>query len=327
MPSEPIRSRTFSGHLLFLSALVVVGMMCLAAARSAGQNRKTTSPSGTVLARFPASSTSQLTYELSLGKCLKAACPIQVRLLEGKLVYGVATLDWRATPAQPVRAQADASLGAGDPLHAESGLAAWEVGNETRNVSVAAQTISLTPQLKGLLVHQRAGFEHLKRRHYLFVAIGRKLARVWTGEEGEGPTWSTVALTEPQGDGAQQLIFFSGFRYPSDDEPDSLEVTTFRWNQNKKVMEAEPAAERKSPVTALVVGVYDTAAKAREAYRQRPECLKDFWVLTADSFPQIPAGKVGIVAFSAREAFARQTDKAVQACAPALKSQFYQWRP
>jgi hypothetical protein len=269
-----------------------------------------------VLETFPVAPSGGLRYEISLASCAQSTCPFQVRLIEGNRVYGTLNLDWRGVPAEPVQAAIDASLGAGDPLQKRWEGKAWETGIESRNVSLTARGIALTPQLNGVLVHQRAGFEHLKRRHYLFVAVGRKLARAWTGSEGQGPTWSTVELSEPRRDGSQDFIYFTGFQYPGDEEPDSMEFAIHRWNARKNQLEKAPASESASPVVALIAGTYGAVAEARKAIGQHPDCLKDFLVLGADSLPQTPKGQFAVAALTTKAALA---DREMARCAPALK--------
>lgn len=269
-----------------------------------------------VLETFPVAPSGNLRYEISLAPCAQSTCPFQVRLIEGTRVYGTLNLDWRGVPAAPVRAAIDASSGAGDPLQKRWEGKAWETGDENRNVSLTARSIALTPQLNGVLIHQRAGFEHLKRRHYLFVAVGRKLVRAWTGTEGQGPTFSTVELSEPRRDGSQDFVYFTGFQYPGDEEADTLEFAIYRWNARKNQIEKAPASESASPVVALIAGTYDTVAEARKAIGQHPDCLKDFLVLGADSLPQTPKGQFAIAALTTKAPLA---DRAIASCAPALK--------
>jgi len=274
------------------------------------------------LESFPVARSSQLRYEISLAACARSACPFQVRLIEGKQVYGTKSLDWPGIPARPVKTAIDASMGVGDPLQRKWEGSAWQVGEENQNVTVTARSIALTPQLNGVLVHQTAGFEHVKRRHYLFVAIGRKLALAWKGSEGDGPTWSKVEVSEPLPDGGQSFFFFNGFIYPAEngaeDEPDSLEVASYRWNAQKSVIESVPMRESSSSIVALIAGIYDTVAEARKAMRSHSDCLREFLILSADSLPQVPKGKVAIAAISTK---ANLAESAVADCAPALRIQ------
>ena len=239
------------------------------------------------LGKFPAAPSSNLNYEVSLAPCAQSTCPFQVRLIQGNRVYGTLNLDWRGVYAQPVKAAIDSSSGVGDPLQKRWEMTAWETGSENRNVSLTARSIALAPQLNGLLVHQRAGFEHLKRRHYLFIAVGRKLVRVWTGDEGQGPTWSTVEVFPPLRDGSQQFIFFNGLQLSGAaegqataeaiDDADSLEFAVYRWNARKNSIEKAPATDSAASVVAVVAGRYENVAEARKALQQQAGCLKNFF--------------------------------------------------
>jgi hypothetical protein len=272
-----------------------------------------------VLETFPVEGSSQLRYEISLAPCAQSGCPFQVRLIDGKQVYGTESLEWLATPGQPVKTEVDGAMGVGDPLQRKWEGFAWQVGEENQSMAVTARSVALTPQLNGVLVHHSVGLDPIKRRHYLFVAIGRKLALAWTGIEGEGPTWSTVEVSKPLPDGSQQLIFFKHFTYPTEDgaedEPDSLEVTSYRWNAQKSEIESIPMQQSSFSIVALIAGVYDTVAEAHKARRLHSDCLGDFMFLRVDWLPQVPKGKVAIAALSTKPGLA---EPVVAGCASAL---------
>lgn len=318
-------SRSLFSRSTFAIALLL-GVVSLLAHQAVGQTQGKARQSSKVgrarvlLESFPVAPSSRLRYELSVAPCVRSACSLQVRLIEGKRVYGTESLDWTAIPAQPVKTEVDATMGVGDPLQKIWEGSAWQVGEENQNVTVVARIIALTPQLNGVLVYQSAGFEHVKRSHYLFVAIGRKLTRAWTGSEGDGPTWSTAQVSDPLPDGSQGFIYFKGFLYPAEngaeDQPDSLEVASYRWNARKRVIESVPIQESSFTIVALIAGIYDTVAEAQKARRLYSDCLGGFMILSADSLPQVPKGKFAVTAFSAKNDLA---ESVVAKCAPALR--------
>ncbi|HEU0177843.1 MAG TPA: hypothetical protein VFV58_26570 [Blastocatellia bacterium] len=67
-----------------------------------------------------------------------------------------------------------------------------------------------------------------------------------------------------------------------------------------------------------IAGVYDTLAEAQKARQLHSYCLAEFMVLSADSLPQVPKGKVAIAAISTK---ANLAESAVADCAPALRIQ------
>jgi hypothetical protein len=273
-----------------------------------------------VLETFPVARSSRFRYEMSLATCAKSGCPFQVRLIEGKQVCGTESLEWLATPAQIDKTEVDVTMGVGDPFQSSWEGSAWQVGEENQNVTVTARSIALTPDLNGVMVYQSAGFEHVKRRHYLFVAIERKLTLAWSNGEGSGPTWSSVEVSEPLPDGSQTFIYFKGFWYPResgpDDKPDTLEVASFRWNAQKAVIENAPMQESSFSLFALIAGVYDTLADAEKAKQLHFDCLRGFMVLSDDSPLQIPKGKFAVAALTTKTSLA---EPVVAGCAPALR--------
>jgi hypothetical protein len=322
-------SRFLFSYRFQLSILVIVaslGVVSLLAHQTSAQTpvKAKQSPKAgrnqVVLETFPVARSSRLHYEISLAPCAKSGCPYQVRLVEGKQVYGTESLEWLASPAQVAKTEVDVTMGVGDPFQKSWEGSAWQVGEENQNVTVTARSIALTPQLSGVMVYQSAGFEHVKRRHYLFVAIGRKLARAWSDSEGQGPTWSTVEVSEPLPDGSQSFIYFRGFWYPRedgpDDKPDTLEVASYRWNAQKSVIENTPLQESPFSVFALIAGVYDTLADAEKAKRLHFDCLRGFMVLSDDSPLQIPKGKFAVAALTTKTSLA---EPVVAGCAPALR--------
>ena len=143
-----------------------------------------------VVATFPASA--ELSFGLAPGKCADAKCAAVVQLLANGKVIDSSPLDFAASDAQLNKGTADKLMGAGDPLQGEDALAAWTAGDGERAVATAVRPMKLSSERTALLVDQLAGFEHVKRRHYLYVADNKKLKRIWTGEESAGPAWSAV---------------------------------------------------------------------------------------------------------------------------------------
>jgi hypothetical protein len=318
----------FSPHIVLPSLAIglLLGWVSVAMDKTFAQSPKKSHQSGkrprgrVLLETFPVAPSSKLRYQLSIAPCAQSTCQIEVRLIEGNMAYETLPLDWSSTPAQPVKTAIDESLGAGDPLQKKWQGKAWEIGTEEGNVSITARVIPLTKQLNGLLVDQRAGFEHLKRSHYLFVANGRNLVRAWTGSEGEGPTWSNVEISEPLSDGSQAFIYINGFRYPAEngaeDVADSLELAIYRWNERKNLLENVPVTDSSFSIVALIAGTYETVAEARKAITQNSDCLKNFLVLGADSLPRAFKGNFAIAALSTKAALAEQL---MEGCAPGVK--------
>jgi len=268
-----------------------------------------------VLGTYSVGPHEKLAYELSIAPCDSDECSFQVRLLSGNTEVGSIDLDWAKANGKLSRDEAAESSGLGDPLDVEKKRSvAWSTGEEDANVLTTAMTVRLTPQLDGLLVSQRAGFERFKRSYDLYVAMGRKLVRTWEFREGTGPTWSTVELSEQGRGGPQNVLLFNGFRYPGNDQPDWLYFTVYSWNSSKNQLESVSGDPM---VNALIAGTYDTVAQARAA-QASATCLSAFWVLTSGAFSQLHPGKFVLAAITARKPLADRKLAEVRTCAPKL---------
>ena len=146
---------------------------------------------------------------------------------------------------------------------------AWTAGDGETTVTTAARSVKLSAIEAGLLVDQAGGFEHVKRRHYLFAAADDKLQRVWTGEEGAGPAWSATVLVDASSGNAQDIVYITGFQ-PGGDQPDTVAATRYTWNAAQRMLVEAPPG----PLYAVVVGNFANLDDARAA-RTQP-CLSNY---------------------------------------------------
>jgi hypothetical protein len=320
------RPQTLSSRrclLLFLASTISTSSAAVALVK--GNPRETSHQPGSAnvaqkpsrsritLGTFKVDAKGDLSYELSIAPCADKQCSFQVRLLEGTNVWASLDLEWAKARGPATKGKVDESSGVGDPLQPESQQTAWSTGEEKENVSTVGRTIRLTPELNGLLIDQRAGFDHLKRHHYLFVALEKKLGRAWEQEEGAGPTWSTVEIANSARDGSERILYFSGFRYPSDDQPDWLDLSVYRWNHLKNELQLK--APELPSVFAVVAGTYPTVTKAREVQESNP-CLGAFWVLKSDVFSELSSGKFVLAAVTYKGPIANRKSESVMSCDP-----------
>ena len=254
-------------------------------------------------------------YQLSIGKCIDGKYPIEVYLIENDATLDSLALDWSAPSDSASKVSLKKMSGIGDPL-ADLG-SAWAIGSAENGVVTAVRPVRLSPERFGLLVDQIAGFEQVKRRHYLFIADGQKLKRVWTGTEGEGPHWSTVVIAQSTDGASEDLIYFSGFRFPDGVQPDTLEVTRHSWNPKENQL-----VERRADglIYAAELGSYTSVAKARQVRVANGACVSDYWILPSGRFEERTAGKVVLAALTTRKLLAQETMKAAQACSPGSRA-------
>jgi hypothetical protein len=212
---------------------------------------------------------------VSIAPCVGNECPIAISLVEGSAIIDRTSAEWAASTREPVTEDVEHGWGAGDPAAAPADLVAWATGEEERYVGTAVRPVRLAPNLTGVLIDQRSGFEHVKRHHALFIANGRRIERVWDVGESAGPEWTSVAIV-PASNGHDAIVLFRGFRYPASDRTDSLSATILSWNpaEGQLVERADDAQ-----IHAAVIGGFPSVGATRQAKSADTDCLGPFWVL------------------------------------------------
>lgn len=233
-----------------------------------------------------------------------------VRLLDGDDLLDSAAVDWPSIVEQPVADSIASPMGVGDPAAAELQWPAWTTGEEESAVTTTARVITLAPDLRGMLVHQSAGFEHVRRRHYLFTAADSRLARIWTGEEPQGVYWSTVDIADLGDDGRQEILLWQ-FSGAGDAAASRWDLRVLAWDAEQRTVAPLSAPV---PIFAGVVGSYATAERARAAVAEHAGCLERFLVL--DGFE--PRRYV-VAALSTRRQAAEAAVRQAASCAPGLQ--------
>jgi hypothetical protein len=158
-----------------------------------------------------------------------------------------------------------------------------------------------------LLVDQAGGFEHVKRRHYLFVADRNELDRAWTGEEGAGPTWSAAIVVD--GAQGQEIVYLTAFR-PGAESADTLRGARYGWDEARNAVIARPLG----PLYAVVAGTFVTPEAARAAVP--PACLSKYFVRPARDLGMSGSQTV-LSAITTRQSWAENALKASGECAGA----------
>jgi hypothetical protein len=216
-----------------------------------------------------------LSYGLASGDCVDAHCSAVIQLLSGTKLLDSVPLDFAASDATLIRHDGETGL------FEESG-AAWKAGKEESAVITAIQPIKLTSNRTGLLVHQVAGFEHIKRRHDLYIITDTKLKRVWSAADGVGPAWSAAEVMPADIGQADSIIYLEGFR-PGGAEADTLIGRRLAWDEAKQELTERPLAL----LPAIRVGEFPNAEVARQA--AAGSCLAEYWALPADRFGGPPS--------------------------------------
>ncbi len=188
--------------------------------------------------------------------------------------YSGLPLDWEVPAKARVRPIPwDPSLGAGEPLIAPGAQrpSAWSAGEEEGTVTASARLLALpgTAAPPAVLVDQRAGFEHLKRRHTVYAVVEGKIKKVWSRAEPAGPQVSWV-LAPP----GRPPVHLSVFLQPDGSGPDKLAAHELVWNGARSLLAERGGA---SGLMGVVAGTYGSVADAQAA--RSAACLAEYWVI------------------------------------------------
>jgi hypothetical protein len=249
-------------------------------------------------------------FALAPGTCAGTPCAAVVQLRRNGEVLDSVPLDFAASPPQLRKEIAGKTIGAGDPLADDQDLPAWIAGEGETTVATAARSMKLAPEESGLLVSQSGGFEHVKRRHYLFAAVDNKLKRVWTGEEGAGPAWSATILVDAASGRAQDILYLTGFQ-PGGGEPDTIDARRYQWDPAGKVLiEAPPG-----PLYGVIVGDFANPDLARTASAQ--PCLSAYSTVRARDLG-LAGSRIVLAAVTPQKSLADAALKQTDNCPKAL---------
>lgn len=290
-------------------------------------------PERTILEELPTGG-QESRFEVSIARCEERACkpgecapggrrvecPLQVRLLRGTTLLDTASLEWRCAPRPPVTRGPLRADGwrPSDSLANEAQGIGWLTGEESTSLDILVRSVRLDARRWGLLVDLRAGFEHVKRRHVLFVARGEQLIRAWSASDAmAGPSWSTVALLDRTD--RQALLHIQGFQRSAEtDEPDDLGHQLLVWDDGQQKI-VSSARDPSLPLHAVAVGQFQSVASARKAQGRLAAC--SVWLQAIVSADHLrapgPSGYV-LLGISARRAVVEKVLRAATKCDPSL---------
>ncbi len=268
-------------------------------------------------------------FEISAETC-PMGCPFVVALVDGELVRSRIRLKWARAEGVPTLGPPDASAGAGDPLDPEAlereASEALYTGDEAGAVITVARGLALGSGTTGLLVDQVAGFEHVKRAHFLFVVSGEQLRQAWRYEEPAGPTWSTTVIASPEPE-RQVVVLLAASALAGElrDRPDEVSAERVEWDPASRTAVARPLGET---IAAVRFGRFTGIAAALDAQDAHADCLGDFWLLPAERLsPSGPQGEFALALLGVSEAGARSRLADTAECARDLEGSIAALRP
>lgn len=224
------------------------------------------------------------------------------------------SLDWTVPAKARVRAIPwDSSLGAGEPLVVPGSQRppVWSAGEEEGTVTASARLLPLPGKAAppAVLVSQRAGFEHLKRRHSAYAVVQGKIKKVWSRAETAGPHVSWV-LSPP----GRPPVHLSVFLQPDDSGPDKLAAHELVWSEARSLLTERGGA---SGLQGVVAGTYESVADAQAA--RSTACLAEYWVIDTQPLKWALPQRYALVLPASRRAAASAEVARLKRCQPAVQ--------
>jgi hypothetical protein len=214
------------------------------------------------------------TVQLTFAPCNKEGCKVMVQYFKDKKLQSEIPLHWPASSQTAYKINTNRWHGAGDPL-SKPVCPSWALGDSEHDaLVVSVQPVKLSPKVFGLLVHQMAGFEHVRRHHELFLVKDGTLNSVWEQTEAQGPSWSNVVA--PSGTG--ELVYIEGFKPGDLNSADSVTVQYIVWQENKGLI--KKSSQGKSPVYLVSIFPFNTVEAAHKFALDKSSCIgSDYMVV------------------------------------------------
>jgi len=275
------------------------------------------------IAAYAANESNNLHYLIAVSACKNEKCPIQVNLVNQNRIVDTLDFEWSSSSQEVKFGSLGYGYGAGDLLDKTTQYPTWTVGsNEYDTVSNIMRTVKLSPNLNGLLVHQSTGFEHLHRRHSLFVAINGKLKEVWNARETNGPSWSTMLISNSGLPDSQKMIYLNGIKLSLsgvEDQFDTLNITYLSWNRNNNQLDTN--REKFGELYAVVAYPFTNTTQARQSLDKNQSCFgHEFDILPASRFNQLKLeGNVVVATVTEDKRKANEMLKTIPQCASKMK--------
>jgi len=257
-------------------------------------------------------------YELRLvaNACTKEGdCPIVVQLFKERRLLDTQALPYSAEgrTAEVETEEVDARWGA-DP-----GLEAWSASPAEYDASTTARLVNLGPGVKGLLISQQEGYEHVGRNHVLLVPQQDKLIRAWEVQEmGSGPTISSTVLAPDGRTGfVVRTVTMGGYL---DDKPfDEVTLSYSVWNADQQSLDLQDLPTGDFPVYLINAGGYPSLDDANSARRAATPCLSELWILDGARYTSLGLAPAFVGNLFERRAEAEAAVEKVAKCDPRAK--------
>lgn len=302
---------TWTFQPLVLKRLLLFSvLLCVAIANAVQTDKQAPKDEGPLVLKTFA--IGEFAFQLVIEPCHNDECPIEVLLLKGEAVADRVKMPVAATSRDVNVEDVDEAWGA-DPR-----LKGWGSGIEDGYVGTTARLIRLAPNQTGLLVDQLDGFQVLKRQHVLLLPKGDKLRKIWSFEEGQGPTWSETRVVPAQTLDRQDLVVFIGFSNPDPGILNQMQAQRLHWDTALHAIKKTMLPNAKQSMFLLQMGVYSTVAAAQKANGRDADCAHGLWVLSTNPYSGLPAGKVLLGIFYATSSEAEAAAAKIRNCSSRL---------
>ncbi|AKQ65870.1 hypothetical protein A176_002782 [Myxococcus hansupus] len=183
----------------------------------------------------------------------------------------------------------------------------WTGGEESTSWSLHVRTVSLPGGPTALLITHAAGFEHVHRRHALFIADAKGATRAWEGDEGQGPTSSRVEVQDGR------LLFSRTLDLGEGAPADTWALSELRWDAGRKKVVTRPAE-----AWAVILRTEDSLSAVREAEARLEAGCPSAKLLAVDTndFPRLTRDKWVVASFLPSRQGAEAELQRLRPCAP-----------
>ena len=127
-------------------------------------------------------------------------------------------------------------------------------------------------------------------------------------------------VTDINHDGIDELVHFDmSDNSVSEDQPDTWEMTSYRWGVDKRVIDKAIMAP---PLFAAIFGSYKTLAEARSAQHElagEGNCLASAMVVETAGFARLPPGGMVLAALTTDERSAKRVLGDASTCNASVK--------